>query len=123
MSALARNYNRRKIAFIRGRGSFLYATNGKKYLDFVQGIAVNSFGHANPNLIRAINKQAKKVWQTSNAFLIPNGENLAKKLTQKTFADKIIFQNSGSEATEASIKLQEDTFILLVNQKKIEFFV
>ena len=118
MSALARNYNRRKIAFIRGRGSFLYATNGKKYLDFVQGIAVNSFGHANPNLIRAINKQAKKVWQTSNAFLIPNGENLAKKLTQKTFADKIIFQNSGAEATEASIKVARRYFYSIGIPKK-----
>ena len=118
MSALARNYNRRKIAFIRGRGSFLYAINGKKYLDFVQGIAVNSFGHANPNLIRAINKQAKKVWQTSNAFLIPNGENLAKKLTQKTFADKIIFQNSGAEATEASIKVARRYFYSIGKPKK-----
>ncbi len=118
MSALARNYSRRKIAFIRGRGSFLYTTNGKKYLDFVQGIAVNSFGHANPNLIRAINKQAKKVWQTSNAFLIPNGENLAKKLTQKTFADKIIFQNSGAEATEASIKVARRYFYSIGKPKK-----
>ena len=60
MTALARNYNRRKIAFKKGKGSFLYSTNGKRYLDFVQGIAVNSLGHANPNLIRAINQQAKK---------------------------------------------------------------
>ena len=77
MSALAKNYNRRKIAFKKGKGSFLYATNGKKYLDFVQGIAVNSLGHANPYLIKAINKQAKKVWHVSNAFIIPEGEKLA----------------------------------------------
>ena len=83
MSALARNYNRRKIAFKKGKGSFLYATNGKRYLDFVQGIAVNSLGHANPNLIRAINKQAKKVWHVSNAFIIPEGEKLAKDLLKK----------------------------------------
>ena len=110
MSALAKNYNRRKIAFKRGSGSFLYATNGKKYLDFVQGIAVNSLGHANPNLIRAINKQAKKVWHVSNAFIIPEGEKLAKRLAQKTFADHIIFQNSGTEATEASIKVARRYF-------------
>ena len=110
MSSLARNYNRRKIAFQKGRGSFLYSTKGKKYLDFVQGIAVNSLGHANPHLIRAINKQAKKVWHVSNAFIIPGGEKLAKKLTQKTFADKIIFQNSGAEATEASIKVARRYF-------------
>jgi len=110
MSSLARNYNRRKIAFQKGKGSFLYSTNGKKYLDFVQGIAVNSLGHANPHLIRAINKQAQKVWHVSNAFIILEGEKLAKRLTQKTFADKIIFQNSGAEATEASIKVARRYF-------------
>jgi len=109
-SFLAKNYNRRKIAFKRGKGSFLYATNGKKYLDFVQGIAVNSLGHANPYLVRAIKKQANKVWHVSNAFIIPEGEILAKRLTQKTFADYVIFQNSGTEATEAAIKVARKYF-------------
>ncbi len=110
MSSLAKNYNRRKIAFNKGKGSFLYATNGKKYLDFVQGIAVNSLGHSNPYLIRSINKQAKKVWHVSNAFIIPEGERLARRLTQKTFADYVIFQNSGTEATEAAIKVARRYF-------------
>ena len=110
MSSLAKNYNRRKIAFKKGKGSFLYSTNGKKYLDFVQGIAVNSLGHSNPYLIKAINKQAKKVWHVSNAFIIPEGERLAKRLTQKTFADNILFQNSGTEATEAAIKVARRYF-------------
>ncbi len=110
MSSLAKNYNRRKIAFESGKGSFLYATNGKKYLDFVQGIAVNSLGHSNPYLIKAINKQAKKVWHVSNAFIIPEGEKLAKRLTQKTFADFVFFQNSGTEATEAAIKVARRYF-------------
>ena len=110
MSALAKNYNRRKISFKKGRGSFLYSTNGKKYLDFVQGIAVNSLGHANPYLIKAMNKQAKKVWHVSNAFIIPEGEKLAKRLTQKTFADYVLFQNSGTEATEAAIKVARRYF-------------
>jgi len=110
MSALAKNYNRRKIAFKKGKGSFLYSTNGKRYLDFVQGIAVNSLGHANPYLIKAMNKQAKKVWHVSNAFIIPEGEKLAKRLTQKTFADSVIFQNSGTEATEAAIKVARRYF-------------
>ncbi len=105
MSSLAQNYNRRKIAFKKGKGSFLFATNGKKYLDFVQGIAVNSLGHANPYLIKAILKQSKKVWHVSNAFKILEGERLAKRLTQKTFADKVLFQNSGTECLEASIKV------------------
>ena len=110
MSALAKNYNRRKISFNYGKGSFLYSTNGKKYLDFVQGIAVNALGHSNPYLIKAINKQAKKLWHVSNAFIIPEGEKLATRLAKKTFADFIIFQNSGAEATEAAIKVARRYF-------------
>ena len=110
MSALANNYNRRKISFKYGKGSFLYSTNGKKYLDFVQGIAVNALGHANPYLIKAINKQSKKLWHVSNAFIIPEGEKLATRLSKKTFADFIIFQNSGAEATEAAIKVARRYF-------------
>ena len=91
MSALVKNYNRRKIAFKKGKGSFLYSTNGKKYLDFVQGIAVNSLGHANPYLNRAINKQAKRVWHVSNAFIIPEGEKLAKRLKKKNFCGLCAF--------------------------------
>ncbi len=118
MSALAKNYKRKKISFKKGKGSYLYSTNGKKYLDFVQGIAVNSLGHANPDLIKAINKQSKKVWHVSNAFIIPEGEELAKKLTRKTFADAIIFQNSGAEATEASIKVARRYFYSIGKPKK-----
>ena len=118
MSSLARNYNRRKIAFKKGKGAFLYTTNGKKYLDFVQGIAVNSLGHANPYLIKAMNKQAKKVWHVSNAFIIPEGEKLAKRLTQKTFADYVLFQNSGTEATEAAIKVARRYFYSIGKPKK-----
>jgi len=118
MSALAKNYKRRKISFKYGKGSFLYSTNGKKYLDFVQGIAVNSLGHANPYLIKAINKQAKKLWHVSNAFIIPEGEKLAKEITKKTFADFIIFQNSGAEATEAAIKVARRYFYSIGQPKK-----
>ena len=118
MSALAKNYNRRKISFKKGKGSFIYAKNGKKYLDFVQGIAVNSLGHANPYLINAVNKQSKKLWHVSNAFIIPEGERLAKRLTQKTFADLVIFQNSGAEATEAAIKVARRYFYSIGQPKK-----
>ena len=118
MSALANNYNRRKISFKSGKGSFLYSINGKKYLDFVQGIAVNSLGHANPNLIKELNKQAKKVWHVSNTFQIPESEKLAKRLTQKTFADFVIFQNSGAEATEAAIKVARRYFYSIGQSKK-----
>ena len=110
MSYLANNYNRRKISFQRGKGSYLYSTNGKKYLDFVQGIAVNSLGHSNLYLIKELNKQSKKLWHISNAFTIPEGEKLAKRLVKKTFADSVIFQNSGAEATEAAIKVARKYF-------------
>jgi len=118
MSALAKNYKRRKIAFTKGVGSFLYSTNGKKYLDFVQGIAVNSLGHANPYLVKAINKQSKKVWHVSNAFLIPEGERLASRLAKRTFASSIIFQNSGAEATETAIKVAKRYFYSIGKPKK-----
>ena len=95
MSYLAKNYNRKKISFVRGKGAYLYTVNGTKYLDFVQGIAVNSLGHTNPKLVKSINDQSKKLWHVSNAFQIPDGEKLAKKLCQKTFADYVMFQNSG----------------------------
>ena len=110
MSYLAKNYSRKKISFKYGKGSFLYSTNGKKYLDFCSGIAVNSLGHAHPKLIKTINAQSKKLWHVSNAFEIPEGERLAKKLCQKTFADYVMFQNSGAEATEAAIKVARRYF-------------
>ena len=110
MSAILNTYNRKKVAFTKGKGSFLYGTNGKKYLDFVQGIAVNCLGHANNYLINSISKQSKKLWHVSNAFIIPEQERLAKRLKQKTFADYVFFQNSGAEATEAAIKFARRYF-------------
>ena len=118
MSALAKNYKRKKISFKYGKGSFLYSTNKKKYLDFVQGIAVNSLGHANSYLVKAINKQSKKLWHVSNAFVIPEGERLAKRLSKNTFADYVIFQNSGAEATEAAIKIARRYFFFIGQPKK-----
>ena len=110
MSYLAKNYNRKKISFKYGKGSYLYSTDGKKYLDCVSGIAVCALGHAHPKLVKTINAQSKKVWHVSNAFQIPEGEKLAKKLCQKTFADYVMFSNSGAEATEAAIKVARRYF-------------
>ena len=118
MTSVVKTYNRKKIAFSKGKGSFLYSVNGKKYLDFVQGIAVNSLGHANSYLIKSINKQSKKLWHVSNAFEIPEQEKLAKKLSKKTFADYIMFQNSGAEATEAAIKCARRYFYSIGKPKK-----
>ena len=118
MSAILNTYNIKKIAFKRGKGSFLYATNGKKYLDFVQGIAVNCLGHSNDYLNKAIQKQSKKVWHVSNVFMIPEQEKLAKRLKQKTFADYVSFQNSGAEATEAAIKFARRYFYAKGQKRK-----
>ena len=118
MTFLANNYNRKKISFKKGIGSYLITTNGKKYLDFCSGIAVNSLGHANPRLVKALYKQAKRVWHVSNAFTIPEGEMLAKKLVKKTFADSVIFQNSGTEATEVAIKVARRYFYSIGKPKK-----
>ena len=118
MSYLVKNYNRKNISFKKGKGSFLYSKNNSKYLDFCSGIAVNSLGHANPKLIRALNIQAKKIWHVSNAFIIPEGEELAKKLVKKTFADFVMFQNSGTEATEAAIKAARRYFYSIGKPKK-----
>ena len=118
MSYLVKNYNRKKISFKNGRGSYLYTANRSKYLDFCSGIAVTSLGHANPQLIKALNNQAKKVWHVSNAFIIPEGEELAKKIVKKTFADYVMFQNSGAEATEAAIKAARRYFYSIGKAQK-----
>jgi len=118
MSYLVKNYNRKNISFKKGKGAYLYSTNGSKYLDFCSGIAVNSLGHANYKLIKALNIQSKKVWHVSNAFIIPEGEELAKKLVKKTFADFVMFQNSGTEATEAAIKTARRYFYSIGKPKK-----
>ena len=118
MSAILNTYNRKKISFKKGKGSFLYGRNGKKYLDFVQGIAVNCLGHSNDYLNRAIQKQSKKLWHVSNAFVIPEQERLAKRLKNKTFADFVFFQNSGAEATEAAIKFARRYFYHRGQKKK-----
>ncbi len=110
MSAILKTYNRKKISFKKGKGSFLFSTKGKKYLDFVQGIAVNCLGHSNNYLNKAIQKQSKKLWHVSNVFTIPEQERLAKRLKQKSFADYVTFQNSGAEATETAIKIARRYF-------------
>jgi acetylornithine/N-succinyldiaminopimelate aminotransferase len=118
MSSILNTYNRKKISFKKGSGSYLYSSNGKKYLDFVQGIAVNCLGHSNKYLIDAVNKQSKKMWHISNAFIIPEQEKLAKRLTKKTFADYVAFQNSGAEATEAAIKFARRYFYSIGQPQK-----
>ncbi len=98
-------YVRAPLSFEKGEGPWLYDTNGDKYLDFGAGIAVCGLGHTHPRLVEALEGQARRLWHTSNLFNIPVQEDLARKLTDVTFADTIFFTNSGVEAMECSIKM------------------
>ena len=98
-------YARVDLAFERGEGAWLIATNGDRYLDFASGIAVNVLGHAHPRLVAALTEQAQKLWHVSNLYRIPGAERLAERLCAASFADVVFFCNSGTEAIEGSIKL------------------
>jgi acetylornithine/N-succinyldiaminopimelate aminotransferase len=104
-SHLLPTYARVDLAFERGEGPWLVTPQGDKYLDFTSGVAVNALGHAHPALVKAITDQAQKVWHVSNLYRIPEGEGLAERLCEATFADVVFFQNSGAEAIECCIKL------------------
>ena len=110
MSAILETYARRPLSFSHGKGCYLYSTSNEKYLDFVSGIAVNALGHCHSHLVEVIQNQAEKLWHVSNAFEIPEQEKLAKRLVDNTFADHVVFVNSGAEATEASIKIARKYF-------------
>ena len=103
--ALLPTYSRADVAFVRGEGSYLFTEDGRRYLDFGAGIAVNAFGHANPKLVAALTDQAGKLWHTSNLFRVPGQESLAAKLVAHTFADTVFFTNSGAEACELAFKM------------------
>jgi len=110
MSSILDTYARKAISFTKGKGSYLFTENGDKHLDFVQGLATNILGHCHEHLVKTIQEQSSKLWHVSNAFVIPEQERLAKRLTNNTFADFVCFQNSGTEATEASIKIARKYF-------------
>jgi acetylornithine/N-succinyldiaminopimelate aminotransferase len=98
-------YGRADYPFERGEGPYLYTYEGKRYLDFMAGVAVNAFGHAHPYLVKALCDQAHKLWHVSNVYRIPEGERLAKRLCDISFADTVFFTNSGLEAWETGVKL------------------
>jgi acetylornithine/N-succinyldiaminopimelate aminotransferase len=104
-SHLLPTYARVDLAFERGEGAWLFTADGERYLDFTSGVAVNALGHAHPRLVSALEDQARKVWHVSNLYRIPEGERLADRLCEATFADTVFFQNSGAEAIECAIKM------------------
>lgn len=103
-TALMPTYARAELAFERGEGPYLFDFEGRRYLDFAAGIAVNSLGHAHPHLVTALSDQAEKLWHVSNLYRIPDGERLAERLCAACFAERVFFCNSGAEALECSIK-------------------
>ena len=105
ISAVLPTYNRAPLAFVKGEGSWLTTQSGARYLDLGAGIAVNSLGHANPELVAALTEQAGKLWHVSNLYTIPEQERLAEALVEATFADTVFFTNSGTEAAELAIKM------------------
>ncbi len=103
-SSLMQTYARSDLAFERGEGVWLIAADGRRYMDCASGIAVSGLGHAHPKLVEALKSQAEKLWHVTNLYTIPEGEKLAKRLTDNTFADVVFFTNSGTEATEGAMK-------------------
>jgi acetylornithine/N-succinyldiaminopimelate aminotransferase len=98
-------FARADIAFDRGEGVWLVATDGERYLDFGSGVAVNGLGHCHPHLVKAMTEQLGKVWHVSNLYKMPDGERLADRLCNASFADVAFFANSGAEAVECAIKM------------------
>lgn len=103
-SPLYNTYARADLAFERGEGAWLVTADGRRYLDFMGGIAVNVLGHAHPYLVEALKTQAEKLWHVSNIFEIPGQRELGARLVAATFADRVFFTNSGAEAIEAAVK-------------------
>ncbi len=103
-SPILPTYARINLAFEKGEGAWLEASGGKRFLDFGGGIAVASLGYSHPHLVHALVEQGQKLWHTSNLFVIPEGERLAQRLVDKSFADLVFFTNSGAEALECAIK-------------------
>lgn len=118
---LMHTYNRFPIAIRKGRGMKVWGADGKEYLDFLGGVAVNCLGHCHPKVVVAIQKQAQRLIHVSNYFHIESQTKLAKILVDNSFADKVFFCNSGAEANEAAIKLARRYFREIVGQNKFEF--
>ncbi|MDH5789534.1 MAG: acetylornithine transaminase [Nitrospinota bacterium] len=117
---VAGTYGRYPIALVKGKGMHVWDASGKKYLDFVAGVAVDSLGHCPPAVVRAIRKQAGQLLHVSNWFHIEPQARLAAEITRLSFGDKVFFCNSGTEATEGAIKLARKFFVDQGQKSKTE---
>ena len=105
ISPVLPSYNRSKLSFVKGEGSWMIEADGRRFVDFGSGIAVMSLGHGHPALVKALTDQANALWHTSNLYTVPQQEALAERLVEHTFADTVFFCNSGTEATELAVKM------------------
>ena len=105
ISPVMPTYGQPDLAFEKGEGVYLYAADGRRFLDFGAGIAVAGLGHCHPHLVEALSRQADKLWHCSNLYAIPEQMRLAERLVAASFADSVFFNNSGAEAVELSIKV------------------
>ena len=103
--SLLPTYNRAALTFVSGEGSWLTEADGRRFLDLGAGIAVNALGHAHPALVETLSAQAAQLWHVSNRYRIPQQEALGDALVEKTFADRVFFTNSGTEAMELALKM------------------
>ena len=104
VASLMNTYDRTPFAVAAGQGVWLTDSEGRTYLDCVQGIATNALGHVHPRLVAALTEQAQKIWHASNIFRVPGQEELSRRLVEASFADLVFFANSGTEAIEAALK-------------------
>ena len=119
-SAILPTYNRAPFAFVAGQGSWLTTDDNRQFLDLGAGIAVNSLGHAHPALIAALTNQAGQLWHTSNLYQIPAQQKIADQLVDLTFADKVFFTNSGTEACELAVKMARKYFFDKGQEERVE---
>ena len=104
-SSILPTYSRAPLTFVKGEGSWLIEKDGRRFLDFGAGIAVNALGHAHPELVKTLSAQAENLWHVSNLYHIPQQQKLADKLVELTFADTVFFTNSGTESCELAVKM------------------
>lgn len=105
ISSVLPTYSRAPLNFVKGEGSWLIEADGRRFLDFGAGIAVNALGHAHPALVKRLSDQAQMLWHVSNLYNIPQQQELADKLVELTFADTVFFTNSGTESCELAVKM------------------
>ncbi|MBB3995083.1 acetylornithine/N-succinyldiaminopimelate aminotransferase [Sulfitobacter undariae] len=120
IASILPTYSRAPMTFVKGEGSWLIEADGRRFLDFGAGIAVNALGHANPALVAALTEQAGALWHTSNLYHIPQQQALADKLVEHTFADTVFFTNSGTEACELAVKMARKYFYDKEQPERVE---